>query len=165
TVQSENAFRDLKKVMWLFNGSGRDGTEENLRRIAKIMGMKLETLKEILTGGLRNENQVDPYKTSEDEDAGMMIDELIRDEHLDPERLFFLQRRWDIVMGAFEDLTVREKNVVASRCGFCENCYGTKKEMKYKEIATNNCLSSAEAAENIYKKAVKEMREKVVGQI
>ncbi len=165
TVQSENAFRDLKKAMWLFNGSGRDGSEENLQIIAKIMGMRLKTLKEILAGGLRNENQVDFYKTNDDEDAGMTIEELIRDEHLDPEKLFFLQRRWDIVMGAFEDLTVREKNVVASRCGFCENCYGIKKEMKYKEIATNNCLSSAEAAENIYKKAVREMREKIVGQI
>ncbi len=61
--------------------------------------------------------------------------------------------------GSFEQLTPRQKNVVASRCGICEFCYGNKEEMKFKEIATNNGLASAEAAEQIYKKSVQKLRE------
>lgn len=65
-------------------------------------------------------------------------------------------------MGAFEKLTLRQKNVVASHLGFCENCYGIKEKLTFKDIATNNGLSSAEAAENVYKKAIRILREKVV---
>ena len=65
-------------------------------------------------------------------------------------------------MGAFEKLTLRQKNVVASHLDFCENCYGIKEKLTFKDIATNNGLSSAEAAENVYKKAIRILREKVV---
>ena len=105
---------------------------------------------------------IDFYQIDDEENTEKTVEDVTVDRSLNPECLYFRKRRWDIVMGAFEKLTPRQKNVVASHLGFCENCYGIKEKLTFKDIATNNGLSSAEAAENIYKKAVGILREKVI---
>ena len=75
------------------------------------------------------------------------------------EDFYFYVDLIDQAWKAFDDLSPRQQNVVASRCGFCEFCHGIQKELEYKDIATNNGLSSAQAAENIYMQSVRMMRD------
>lgn len=68
----------------------------------------------------------------------------------------------DAFFGAFDDLSYRERQVVRAHLGFCEECHSTKGEKNrpqtFYEIAIDHELSSAEAAENIYRKALEKMR-------
>ena len=59
-------------------------------------------------------------------------------------------------------LTYREQEVIRSHLGFCPTCHSTTspkfKPQTFQEIAVQNELSSAEAAENIYHKALSKMK-------
>lgn len=157
TVPSVHEFRMLRNVMRLFNESDRDYSRENLERIAKELDLSVKLVKEYILSGLDNENVISMDEEIDDE-TGLTIEELMAGREASAEETCFRLLRWESLKRAFETLTPREKFVVGSRRGICEYCYGTKKPIKFKEIATNNGLSSAEAVENIYKNAAEKMR-------
>ena len=143
--------------MKLFNKSDRNYSRQNLEHIAQEMDMSVKTVKEYILAGLDSENVIS-MEEEIDEESGLTIEDLMSDQAASAEELCLRLLRWERLKEAFEKLTPRQKNVVASRCGVCEFCYGTKEEKKFKEIATNNGLASAEAAEQIYKKSVQKLR-------
>ena len=158
SIPSTYEFRMLRNVMKLYNESDRDFSRQNLERIAKELDMSVKLVKEYILSGLDNENVISMDKEIE-EDSGLTIEDLMSDQEASAEELCFRLLRWEGLKHTFELLTPRQKNIVAPRCGICEFCYGTKKELKFKEIATNNGLASAEAVEKAYKKAISDMQE------
>lgn len=158
TVSSEYEYRNLRMIMRLYNESGRDNSEANLQRIADKVKVSLDLTKKILNAGQRNENLTDYYSLFNEDTDGVAD---LRNDILSQsaEDFYFYVDLIDQAWKAFDDLSPRQQNVVASRCGFCEFCHGIQKELEYKDIATNNGLSSAQAAENIYKQSVRMMRD------
>ena len=162
TIPTVHEYRTLRNVMKLFNKLDRDYSRQGLEHIAEEMDMSVKTVKEYILAGLDSENVISMDEET-DEESGHTIENLMADQEASAEELCFRLLRWERLKHAFEQLTPRQKNVVASRCGICENCYGTKKPIKFKEIATNNGLSSEEAAEQIYKRAIVELRSNYKG--
>ena len=157
TIPSVHEYRTLRNVMKLFNQSDRNYDRKNLEQIANELELSVKTVKEYILAGLDSENVIS-MEEELDEDSGLTIEDLMADQEASAEEMCFRLLRWERLKVSFEQLTPRQKNVVASRCGICEFCYGNKEEMKFKEIATNNGLASAEAAEQIYKKSVQKLR-------
>ncbi|MBR3244525.1 MAG: hypothetical protein IKF90_17850 [Parasporobacterium sp.] len=157
TIPTAHEFRTLRNVMKLFNKLDRDYSRQSLEYIAKEVGISVKTVKEYILAGLDSENVIS-MEEELDENSGLTIEDLMANQEASAEELCLRLLRWERLKGSFEQLTPRQKNVVAARCGVCEFCYGTKEEKKFKEIATNNGLASAEAAEQIYKKSVQKLR-------
>lgn len=157
TVSSEYEYRNLRRIMSLYNESGKDNSEANLQRIADIVKVSLNLTKKILDAGQRNEYLTDYYSLFNADMDGIAD---LRNDILSQsaEDLYFFIDLIDQSWKAFDDISPRQQNVVASRCGFCEFCHGVQEELEYKDIATNNGLSSAQAAENIYKQAIDNIR-------
>lgn len=160
TVPSVHEFRILRNVMKRFNETDRDYSGENLERIAKELGLSVKLVKEYILGGLDNENVISMDEEI-DEETGHTMEELMAGREASAEETCFRLLRWESMIKAFVNLTPRQKYIVASRCGICEHCFGIREEKTFKEIATNNGLASAKAAEQIYKKAVKRLKEKM----
>ena len=71
----------------------------------------------------------------------------------------------EAVFTALDALPYREREVIRSHIGFGPNCHSMKspkfRPHTFQEIAYKNELSSAEAAENIYRKGLDKMRDKL----
>ena len=161
TVPSEHEYKQLRKMMLLFNNRGKKSDDETIEYIARKTGTTAKTVKEMLTAGLRSEGMVPFFKNYGDEDSEQTAEDVTCDSSLSPEQEFFRIQTRIAVMSSFEELSPRQRYIVAHHLGFCENCYKHKDGISFIEIAVNNGLSSAEAAEKAYKKAIKELAEKV----
>lgn len=161
TVPSKHEFRQLRKIMLLFNNCGRKSDDETLEHIAKETETTVKTVKEMLAAGLRSEGMVPFFKSYGDEDSEQTAEDVTSDSSLSPEQEFFRIQTRVAVLSSYEELSPRQRYILAHHLGFCENCFKYKKKISFIEIAVNNGLSSAEAAEKAYKKALKELADKV----
>jgi len=158
TVPTEHEYRMLRKVMRCYRENGEKSDDTAIACIAEKLDLKPKTVKELLQAGLRMEG-LTPFYREDDEDGG--AEDITSDSTLSPEVLFFRAERRKAVLGAFEELTPRQRYYLSRHLNFCENCYLHRDGLSFAEMAWQSGLSSAEAAEKAYKKALEVLREKV----
>lgn len=178
TAQSLAEYNKLRRVMAIWDKYERRYTDETIEKIAEETGETVSNVKEILLGGLRNENAAEFYRRYSDDDGDGYDDsgeEYIQDNSSDTEYLYFKAELYSRLMNAYEDLTYEERTMLAERYGFCTNCYGVffmddtdgelKKKpiphMMYTDIATNHGYSSANTAKRICDKALGKLRKAI----
>lgn len=104
--------------------------------------------------------QADFYAIFSDDEK--CAEDVTVDYTLEPSRVFFRKERFMAFVEAFNNLGYREQDVVSSHLGLCTECFRlTEPKMKFYNIAINNELSSAEAVENIYHKAIKKLQDAI----
>ena len=93
------------------------------------------------------------------------INDLTCDYTFEPCQELLRQERSEAVFVALDGLSYREREVIRSHIGFCPDCHSMKspkfRPHTFQEIAYKNELSSAEAEENIYRKGLDKMRDKL----
>ena len=115
--------------------------------------------------GFHNMQFVDFYRSYADEDGEESREDVTCDYTFEPCGELLRQERSEAVFGALDELSYREREVIRSHIGFCPDCHSMKspkfRPHTFQEIAYKNELSSAEAAENIYRKGLDKMRDKL----
>ena len=108
---------------------------------------------------------VDFYRSYTDEDSEESREDVTCGYTFEPCGELLRQERSEAVFGALDELSYREREVIRSHIGFCPDCHSMKspkfRPHTFQEIAYKNELSSAEAAENIYRKGLDKMRDKL----
>ena len=158
TVPTESEYKKLRTVMRLFHENGCSYDPAVINRIADKMGMEADKVKKMIDGGRRNEHLADFYRRYPDPDGEEGAEDVTYDNSMNPEKQFFLNYRGETVMTTFEQMSPRQKNVLAARCGFCEYCYTWRKKKEFWKIAEDNNLSSEETVKKIYRQAVKDLK-------
>ena len=171
SVPKASTFRKQRKIMAEFNALGGQLDDSTVAEIAKRFNMSEETAERHIRLCLRAQNVVsmddpDVYDEADDEAR----ERLITGGYGDPEQAYFAELRADEVMSAYEQLDYRERDIVAARLDFCIKCYSVtqrdssglnrqgSKKPTFEELANSYGLRSADAAEDIYNKAVGKMR-------
>ena len=145
--------------MRLFHENGCSYDPAGINRIADKMDMEADKVKKMIDGGRRNEYAADFYRKYPDPDGEEGTEDVTHNNSMNPEKQFFLNYRGETVMTAFEQLSPRQKNVLAARCGFCEYCSSRRKKKEFWKIAEDNNLSSEETVKKIYRQAVKDLKQ------
>lgn len=179
TIQSNDEYLRLRKVMRLYREYGEKTDDATIQRIADKLDEKTKLIKELVAAGVRNTQFVDFYRKYADEDSEENREEIAADSSFDTEKLFFKIEQAEQVMEAFEGLNYREKRMVSAHLGFCMECYATyyydkddldedgtpKRKQLPKEafidIALDHGLASPDTADKTYRKALQKMKEKL----
>lgn len=165
TVQSDDEYQNLRNIMRLHSAYNSKNDPETLKRISDEVGLSEKTVSEILRSGFHNMQFVDFYRSYADEDSEESREDVTCDYTFEPCGELLRQERSEAVFGTLDELTYREREVIRSHIGFCPDCHSMKSSKfrphTFQEIAYKNELSSAEAAENIYRKGLDKMREKL----
>ena len=165
TVQSEHEYRNLRNIMHLYTLYQNKSDPQTIQKIAQEVGLSEKTTKEILRSGLHNLQFIDFYHGYTDEEAEESREDVTYDHTTDPYQILIQSERSEALFSAFYSLTYREQEVIRSHLGFCPTCYSTTsskfRPQTFQEIAIQNELTTAEAAENIYYKALGKMKVKL----
>lgn len=165
TVQSDDEYQNLRNIMRLYAAYNSKGDPEALQRISEEVGLSEKTVSEILRSGFHNMQFVDFYRSYADEDSEESREDVTCDYTFEPCRELIRAEQSEAVFGALDELSYREREVIRSHIGFCPDCHSMKspkfRPHTFQEIAYKNELSSAEAAENIYRKGLDKMRDKL----
>lgn len=166
TVESADAYANLRKIMAIYNKNYGKMESEIIRDISQAVNLSEKRVREILAGGLRNLSFIDFYKQYADEDSEQSREDVTCDYTFEPCREVIHMEQHDALFEAFDSLTYREREIVRAHLGFCDKCHTTQGEKNrpqtFYEIAIDHELSSAEAAENIYRKAMERIRSKIM---
>lgn len=176
TVQSDDEYLRLRKVMRLYAEYGNKCDDETMAKIAAAIGTSVKTASEILQAGLRNTQFIDYFRKCADEDGEESREEVAYDNTSEPDKLYFKLDQANKVMSAFERLNYRERAMVSAHLGFCMECYSTyyfdendldeygeptKKNytgQSFVDIAIDHGLASPDTADKTYRKALEKMR-------
>jgi DNA-directed RNA polymerase sigma subunit (sigma70/sigma32) len=162
TVPSADAYANLRKIMALYNKSGKYD-DDTIKSISAEAKLSEKLVREMLAGGLRNLSFVDFYKQYADEDSERSREDVTCDYTFEPCRAVIHIEQHDAVFNAFGSLSYLEREVVRAHLGFCDKCHSTNGEKNrrqtFYEIAIDHEYSSAEAVENIYYKALEKMKQ------
>ena len=182
TAQSLAEYTKLRKAMAIWEKYERSYSDETLQKIAEEMQESVSDVKEILLGGLLNENAVELYRRYTDEDGEGYDDsgeEYIQDNSSDTEYLYFKAELYSRIWEAFDELDYEEQSMLAERYGFCPECrgvfymdtadlneYGEPKQklipqMMYIDIATDHEYSSANTAKQKCDRAIEKLRKAI----
>ena len=172
TVQSNDAYRALKKAMAIYNQQHGSG-DETVALIAAEIGKSAEETADILAAGLRSMNFADFYRRYADDDDDETAEDVTRCDTSEPYRMYMRMLREETLLSAYGKLDYRERSIVAARLGFCLDCLGTEyidaaedgstvqrriRKQAYADIAIDHTLSSPSTAERIYRQAIEKMR-------
>lgn len=176
TAQSIAEYTKLRKAMAIWDKYKRDYSDETLKKVADELEETVENTKEILLGGLLNENRVDLYRQYTDDDDEESTEEAHSDSSSDTYTLFMKKELYTRLWEAYEKLEYTERMMLSQRCGFCFEChsvfymdyddldeYGEPKKkpikpMMYTDIATDHEYSSANTAHKKCEKALEKLR-------
>lgn len=165
TIQSEHEYRNLRNIMHLYTLYQNKSDPQAIQKISQEVGLSEKTTKEILRSGLHNIQFVDFYHKYTDEETEESREDVTCDHTTDPYYTLLREEQSKAIFSAFYSLTYREQEVIRSHLGFCPNCHSTAspkfKPQTFQEIAIQNELTSAQAAENIYHKAIAKMRKEL----
>lgn len=179
TIQSDDEYLRLRKVMRLYAEYGNKCDDETINKIAQIKEINPKNVLEILQAGLRNTQFIDYFRKYPDEDDEESWEEVATDHTSEPDKLFFKIDRANKVMSAFENLNYRERAMISAHLGFCLDCYsshyfdendldeyGNPKKKKHKsqsfvDIAIDHGLSSPDTADKTYRKALEKMKKEL----
>lgn len=162
TVQSEHEYRNLRNIMRLYTLYQSKSDPQTIQKIAQEVELSEKTTKEILRSGLHNFQFIDFYRNYADEETEESREDVTCDHTTDPYQILVQSEQSEALFSAFYSLTYREQEIIRSHLGFCPTCHSTTspkfRPQTFQEIAIQNELTSAEAAENIYHKALIKMR-------
>ena len=179
TAQSIAEYAKLRKAMAIWDKYERDYSDETLIKVADELEETVENTKEILLGGLLNENRIDLYQQYTGDDGEESTEEAHSDSSSDTYTLFMKKELYTRLWEAYEKLEYTERKMLSQRCGFCFEChsvfymdyddldeYGEPKKksikpMMYTDIATNHEYSSANTAHNKCEKALDKLRKAI----
>lgn len=164
-VQSDDEYKNLRNIMRLYAANNSKNDPDTLKRISDEVGLSEKTASEILRSGFHNMQFINFYRSYADEDSEESREDVTCDYAFEPYQELLRQERSEAVFGALDELSYREREVIRSHIGFCPDCHSMKspkfRPHTFQEIAYKNELSSAEAAENIYRKGIDKMRDKL----
>lgn len=160
TVPSDSEYKKVRKAMRLYSIYKKDPNA--LKNISKAIGVKEDTASQILQGALRNQQFVDFYRQYADDDGEESREEICGDDTYEPLRTLVQKELTETLFSAYNALSYKEQEVIRIRTGVCPDCHRVQNR-KYKsptfyETAITIGLSSAEAAEKIYREGNRKMR-------
>lgn len=151
---SETAYRIMRKIMYLYYLYG--GTNEALPKVAGKVNRSEKYVSEMIAAGLQSISIAEFYKKyADDETQGYAT----ADFSTEPLSILMRVELHNLLKEAFAKLGYREREMIYSHLGLCPECLRfTQKSKTYLEIATENELSSAQAAENEVNRAYEKLR-------
>lgn len=160
TVPSDSEYKKIRKAMRLYSIYKKDPNA--LKKISKAIGVKEDTASQILQGALRNQQFVDFYRQYADDDGEESREEICGDDTYEPLRTLVQKELTETLFSAYNALSYKEQEVIRIRTGVCPDCHRVQNR-KYKsptfyETAITIGLSSAKAAEKIYREGNRKMR-------
>lgn len=161
TVPSDSEYKKVRKAMRLYSIYKKKDPNA-LKKISKAIGVKEDTASQILQGALRNQQFVDFYRQYADDDGEESREEICGDDTYEPLRTLVQKELTETLFSAYNALSYKEQEVIRIRTGVCPDCHRVQNR-KYKsptfyETAITIGLSSAEAAEKIYREGNRKMR-------
>lgn len=153
---SQTTYRNLRKIMHLYYRYG--SSNEAISKITEEVKRSEQYVSEIITAGLESTNIVDFYRKYADEDDDTQ-DDVTTDYTTEPLGILMRIELHKLLKEAFTKLGYREREMIYSHLGLCPECLRfTKKSKTYQEIAVENELTSAQAAENEVNRAYEKLR-------
>ena len=153
---SQTAYRNLRKIMYLYYRYG--SSNEAISKIAEEVKRSEEYVSEMITAGLASISIVDFYRKYADENDDTQ-DDVTTDYTTEPLGILMRIELHKLLKEAFAKLCYREREMIYSHLGLCPECLRfTKKSKTYQEIAVENELTSAQAAENEVNRAYEKLR-------
>ena len=176
TVQSNDEYLRLRKVMRLFREYSGKADGDTIKKVADNIGTSMEDAAEIIRCGMQNMQFVDYYRQYAGEDSEESREEVAHDSSAEPDKIFFKLERAEAVMAEFEILNFRERAMVAAHLGFCMECYATHyydnddldengkptrkpfQKEAFIDIAIDHGLASPDTADKTYRRALDKMK-------
>ena len=175
TVETNYAYDKLRKVMAIFNEYGSHNDTETISRVAKAANIDIGETKELIQDALLNMQCTDIFRSygADDGEPEDSREEIIVSSYSTPYQKLAVEYEMQPLWAAWNNLTLREKDIVSDRLGFCLECYGVlegdkpgekwydcrpRKRTPFEDLAVAYGLSNPESAERIFKRAVKKMR-------
>ncbi len=157
SVESDYIYGNLRKIMSLYEKY--KGDADAIDKIADEVKLSKELVSEMILGGFNNMSLVDFYVKHEDDEFESGIEDVTIDYSLEPSRVFEHIERINAIQEAFSQLDYREYDIVTSHLGFCPECMRFSLEkIEFKPLATKYLLTSEQAAEDVYHKAIKKIQ-------
>ena len=179
TVQSLAEYAKLRKAMAVWDKYDRSYADTTIEAVAAELGETTDDTKEILLGGLLNENRVDLYQQYAEDDEAESTEEAHPDTTSDTYTLYMKGELYNCLWDAYDKLEYTERMMLAQRLGFCFDCHSTFfmayddldeygdpkkkpiKPMMYTDIATDHEYSSANTAHKKCEKALAKLKEAI----
>ena len=174
TVQSLAEYAKLRKAMAVWDKYDRSYADTAIEAVAVELGETADDTKEILLGGLLNENRIDLYQQYAEDD-----EEAHPDTSSDTYTLYMKGELYARLWDAYDKLEYTERMMLDQRLGFCFDCHSTFymdyddldeygdpkkkpiKPMMYTDIATDHEYSSANTAHKKCEKALAKLKEAI----
>lgn len=164
TVQSKDEYDTLRKVMWMHQNLKNEDANP-IKKIAEETGISEKRVEAYLQAGMRNMSLVpmEMQQHGDEEEEPSYIP--APDYSTDPARLAMRMGRQQALFGAFESLSYREQDIVASHLGFCPKCLSTKnadgsfRQHEYFEDLAIPYGLTPKAASKVYDRAIQKLRE------
>ena len=154
---SETAYRNLRKIMYLYYQYGN--TDEAIPKIAEEVKHSEEYVSKMIQAGARNESLVDFYIKYADAEDEETFTDVTADYSTEPSAILMRIELHKTLKEAFSKLNYREREMVYAHLGLCPECLRiTKPKKTYQEIAYENELTSAQAAENEVNRAYEKLQ-------
>ena len=164
TVQSKDEYDTLRKVMWMYQDFKNEDADP-VKKIAEETGISEKRVEEYLRAGMRNMSLVpmEMRQHGDEEEETSFIP--APDYSTDPAQLVMRMARQEALFRAFESLSYREQDIVASHLGFCPKCLSTKnadgsyRQYEYFEDLAIPYGLTPKAASKVYDRAIQKLRE------
>ena len=180
TAQSLAEYAKLRKAMAVWDKHDRSYSDAAVEAVAAELGETTDSTKEILLGGLLNENRVDFYRQYTEEDEEENSEEAHPDTTSDTHTLYMKGELYARLWEAYDNLEYTERMMLSQRLGFCVDCHSTVysdyddpdeygepkkkpiKPMMYTDIATDHEYSSADTAHRKCERALQKLRKAIM---
>ena len=161
TMQSADEQKIARKVIALWRERGEKSDNETIRGIAAAIGRSEKVTREILRCAVDNTRSVDFYRRYADDDGDGTAEDVTYDSETNPERVCLRLWREEAVLGAYEKLNYREREMIAGHLGFCSTCFSVmekskdgdgkpikvfRKKKAFADLAAEHTLSSPDTA-------------------
>lgn len=133
SITSERYYDDLRKAMAIYNDMGQKNDDETLMAIAKQVYPKksvdkaLTAIRALIEDGLCNMRQI-PFKrlkSEYDDEETDFAQEIYSDESFEGYNFMYHKMRYQSIWAAYNELSERERRMIALNLGFCRKCHGT----------------------------------------
>lgn len=157
SVESDYVYGNLRNIMWLYSKYGN--SEEAIEKISEEVGLSEKLIAEMVLGGTNSTKMTEFYISYSDEDSEETLTDVTVDYTLEPSRVLEYIERINTIQKAFSKLDYREYDIVTSHLGLCPDCMRfTLQKKDFKSLATKYVLTSEQAVENVYHKAIRKIQ-------
>ena len=120
----------------------------------------------MIQAGMRNTSLVDFYIKYADGEDEETITDVTADYTTEPSAILMRIELHKLLKKAFAKLNYRDREMLYSHLGLCPECLrSTKPKKTFREIAYENELSSAQAAEDTVKRAYEKLKKYIKNKI